>query len=227
MPPLLSVIVPVYNEEKTIEEILRVIDSIKIDKEVIAVDDGSTDGGRDILGKLHIPSLKVILHAKNFGKGAAFRTGLENASGEIVIIQDADLEYSPKDYYSLIQPILDNQADLVLGVRFTKGYKGLFAHRLGNRFLTGFMNILYGSQLSDVWTCYKMARREIFHKFYLKSNGFGIDQEIVAKALKAKLRIIEIPVSYHPRSYSEGKKIRFHDAYRAMVQMLKVKFSAG
>lgn len=221
--PLLSVIVPVYNEEKTLEKILSRIDSVKIDKEIIAVNDDSTDKSKDILERLHIPGLRVISHPKNLGKGAAFRTGLKNARGEIVIIQDADLEYDPQDYRKLIQPILDNQADLALGVRFTKGYKGLFAHQLGNRFLTSFINILYGSRLSDTYTCYKAARREIFNKFSLTSNDFGIDQEIVAKSLRAQLRISEVPIAYHPRSYAEGKKIRYYDAFKVIVQMLKLR----
>lgn len=223
--PLISVIVPVYNEEKTLEKILNKIDSVKIDKEIIAVNDGSTDKSKDILEKLYIPSLRVISHPRNMGKGAAFKTGLKNAAGEVVIIQDADLEYEPQDYYKLIQPVVDNQTDLVLGVRFTKGYRGLFAHQLGNRFLTGCMNVLYGSHLSDTYTCYKVARREVFSKFSLQSNDFGIDQEIVAKALRAKLRISEMPISYHPRSYAQGKKIRYYDAFKVLIQMLRLRFS--
>lgn len=222
--PLLSVIVPVYNEEKTISEILRVIDSIKIDKEIIAVDDGSTDRSREILAKLHIPSLKVVLHPVNFGKGAAFRTGLRNASGDIVIIQDADLEYNPNDYPKLIQPILDKRADLVLGARFVKGYKGLFLHQFGNRFLTFVLNMLYGIRLNDINTCYKAAKREIFTLLDLKAKDFSLEQEILIKALKNKLRLLEVPIEYHPRNYSQGKKIRIQDGLRMISKMLELKF---
>lgn len=225
MPPLLSVIVPVYNEEKTIAEILSLIDSVKIDKEIIAVDDGSSDRSREILATLHIPSLKVVLHLENLGKGAAFRTGLKMASGQIAIIQDADLEYSPNDYYSLIQPILDRRADLVLGVRFTKGYKGLFAHRLGNRFLTGLLNVLYGARLSDAHTCYKVARRDVFNGLNLDSDDFSIDQEIILKALKIKLRISEVPIAYHPRGYAQGKKIRVQDGFKMIAQLFRLRFT--
>lgn len=222
--PLLSVIVPVYNEEKTISEILNLIDSVKIDKEIIAVDNASSDRSRDILAKLHIPGLKVILHPKNLGKGASFRTGLKNANGEIIIIQDADLEYDPAEYYRLIQPILNNQADLVLGVRFVKGYRGLLAHRLGNRFLTGLLNVLYGAHLSDALTCYKVARREVFEGFNLISNDFSIDQEIILDALKSKLKISEVPITYHPRSYAQGKKIRVQDGFKMIAQLFRHRF---
>ena len=223
--PLLSVIIPVYNEESTVEKIVNRIDSIAIDKEIIIVNDASIDRTPEILKKIQLPNLKLISHSANCGKGAAFRTGLKHSTGDIVIIQDADLEYDPQDYLKLLLPVTNNQADLVLGVRFIKGYKGLLAHRLGNRFLTGFLNILYGSHLNDVYTCYKAARRETFINFNLKSNDFALEQEIIAKALRMKLRISEVPISYYPRSYAQGKKIRYHDAFKVIIQMLRLRFT--
>ena len=223
--PLVSVIIPVYNEEKTIEEIVKVIDSINIDKEVIVIDNGSTDKSREILkGLLRLPNVKLFFYDKNIGKGGAFKAGLRHACGDIVIIQDADMEYDPRDYYQLIQPIIDNRADFTLGIRFAGGYRGLFLHRLGNRFLTGLFNILYGCRLNDIYTCYKVCKREVFNKFNLRSDDFSIDQEIVVRALEEKLRICEVPVSYRPRSYSEGKKIRFADAFRIARNMLRLRF---
>ena len=218
--PCLSVIIPAYNEQYTIESLLNKIDAVKIDKEIIVINNGSTDRTQEILDGLKIPCLKVVSLQKNIGKGGAFRTGLKNAVGDIVIIQDADLEYDPRDYSKLIQPILDNQCDFVLGVRFSKGYKGLFFHQQGNRFLTWFMNLLYASRLNDVLTCYKASKREIFNSLDLKSSDFAIEPEIVSKILKKDLRILEVPVSYHPRSYSEGKKIRIKDAFTIIVKMI-------
>ena len=225
--PLLSVIVPVYNEEKTIAKIIGLIDSLKIDKEIIAVDDASCDKSREILDGLNLPCLRIISHRRNMGKGAAFRTGLNNARGEIVIIQDADLEYDPRDYLKLIPPILDNRADMALGARFTKGYAGLKMHQWGNRALTALHNLLFGDKLNDLYTCYKAARREVFQALELKSDGFSIEQEIMAKAAKKKLRVIEVPIEYHPRSYSEGKKIRYYDAFKVILRMIRVRFSGG
>lgn len=225
--PLLSVIVPVYNEEKTIDKILNIINEVKIDKEIIAVDDCSSDRSREVLEKAGIWGLRIISHPNNLGKGAAFKTGLEAAKGDIIIIQDADLEYNPNDYFKLILPILNNEADLVLGARFLKDYKGAFLHRQGNRFLTSLLNMLYGIKLNDVNTCYKAARRETFNKFDLKSKDFSIEQEIIIKAVKNKLRIKEVPVEYHPRTYSKGKKIRVRDGLKMALQTLCLKFLEG
>lgn len=223
--PLLSVIVPVYNEEKTIGKILNIINEVKIDKEIIAVDDCSSDRSKDILEKLNILGLRIISHPNNLGKGAAFRTGLEAAKGDIIIIQDADLEYNPNDYFKLIAPLINNEADLVLGARFLKDYKGLFLHRQGNRFLTGLINMLYGVRLNDVNTCYKAARRETFNKFDLKSKDFSIEQEIIIKAIKNKLRIKEVSIEYHPRTYSKGKKIKASDGLKMALQTLCLRFA--
>ena len=222
--PVLSVIIPVYNEENTVEKIIRIIDSLDIDKEIVVVNDASTDRTLQILENVKLPSLKLFSHPRNLGKGAAFRTGLKNSSGEIVIIQDADMEYNPRDYLKLVPPIIDNRADMVLGVRFSKGYKGLLMHRLGNLFLTGLHNILYGSRLNDVYTCYKVAKRDTFISLDLKADGFSLEQEIISKALRRKLRIQEIPIAYHPRSYSQGKKIRYYDAFKIIVRMIRSRF---
>lgn len=222
--PLLSVIIPVYNEEKTVEKIIKIIDSVDIDKEIVVVNDASTDKTQSILQNLKLPNLKLFSHPRNLGKGAAFRTGLKNAAGEIVIIQDADLEYDPRDYLKLVSPIINNQADMVLGVRFSKGYKGLFMHRLGNLCLTALHNLLYASKLSDIYTCYKAARRAIYNSMALEADGFSLEQEIVSKALRRKLRIQEIPIAYHPRGYSQGKKIRYYDAFKIIVRMMRSRF---
>ncbi|MDD5255702.1 MAG: glycosyltransferase family 2 protein [Candidatus Omnitrophica bacterium] len=223
--PLLSVIVPVYNEAQTIRLILEKIESINIDKEIIAVDDGSTDQTAAILRGIAYPRLKIIHHTSNRGKGAAFLTGLSHATGEFVIIQDADLEYDPADYLKLLEVIREKRADLVLGARFTKGYHGLFIHRLGNKFLTSVMNLFFAAKLNDCFTCYKLFRRDAALLLSLKSQKFDLDTEIIAKALHNKWRIEEVPVSYHPRTYSQGKKIRLRDGLKAVWAILKCRFS--
>jgi len=222
--PLISVIVPVYNEAKTIRQIIEKIHSVNIDKEIIIVDNNSTDGTHKILRQLEYDNLKIIYHNTNRGKGASCLTGLNNAKGEYVIIQDADLEYDPNDFLSLYEAIKDDQADLVLGARFFKGYHGLLMHRLGNRFLTSTLNFLFGVKLNDYATCYKLARRETFNLLGLKSTGFNIEVEIICKAIGKGLRIKEVHAAYHPRSYKEGKKIRINDAFWAILAMLKYKF---
>lgn len=219
--PLLSVIVPVYNEAKTIKQILEKIHSVTVDKEIIVVNDGSVDETGRILKDIRYDNLKVIHHITNRGKGGAILTGLSNAAGEFVIIQDADLEYDPNDYLKLIEAIKEDKVDFVLGVRFLRGYHGLFIHRLGNRFLTGFFNLIFGSRLNDYATCYKLAKISTWKELNLKATGFDIEIEIVSKALKNHLRIVEVPVSYYPRSYAEGKKIRWLDGLQAIINILK------
>jgi len=223
--PLLSIIVPVYNEAKTIKEILEKVSLINMDKEVIVVDDGSSDGTDRLLKNINLPGLKIIYHSSNRGKGAAFLTGLTNSSGEYIIIQDADLEYDPNEYIKLMEEMLKGGADLVLGARFTKGYHGLLIPRLGNRFLTGLINFLFGANLNDFLTCYKLMRKTTIDSLHLKSNYFDIDTEIISKALKHRLRIKEVPISYNPRSYKEGKKIRWTDGAWAIIYILKYRFS--
>jgi len=222
--PILSVIVPVYNEVKTIRQILEKINSVGIDKEIIVVDDGSGDGTDKVLREIKYLNLKVIHHSGNRGKGAAFLTGLANATGEFVIIQDADLEYDPTEYVKLIDEFNKDGADIVLGVRFTEGYHGLLIPRLGNRFLTGLLNLLFGAQLNDFLTCYKLLRRDTLNKLNLKSKGFGVDTEIVSKILKRKLKIKQVAVSYKPRNYAEGKKIKWYDGIRAILSIIKYRF---
>ena len=223
--PLLSVIMPVYNEAKTVRQILEKINSVDIDKEIIVVDDGSCDGTEKILKDIKYNNLKIIHHSSNRGKGAAFLTGLFHAQGDFVIIQDADLEYEPDDYLKLIKVLKENNADIVLGARFKKGYHGLFIHRLGNRLITGLLNLLFDLKLNDCFTCYKLFRRETINLLNLKEQSFTIETEIVAKAAKKGLRIIEVPISYYPRSYSEGKKIRCKDGIRAIRSIIKYRFS--
>lgn len=226
--PLLSVIVPVYNEAKTIRQILDKINSVSIDKEIIIVDNGSTDGTQgilqDIFRKKEFFSMRVIYHSYNKGKGSSVREGIQEAAGDIAVIQDANLEYDPKEYVNLIKPILDGQADIVLGARFTGGHGGLLAHRLGNKFLTGLINFLFNAKLNDYATCYKVARKKTFVELNLKSMSFDIEAEIVCKALKYSKRIVEVPIAYYPRSYAEGKKIRWFDGLHAIMSILKYRF---
>lgn len=226
--PLLSVIVPVYNEAKTIRQILEKINSINIEKEIIVVDNYSTDETRnilqEILSKKEAINIKVIYHSYNKGKGTAVREGIWQANGEFVVIQDADLEYDPKEYFNLMEPLLKDRADIVLGARFTSSYHGLLMHRLGNKFLTEFLNFIFSSRINDYATCYKMARKEVFINLGLKSASFDIEVEIVSKALKKHLRITEVPISYYPRSYAEGKKIRWLDGLWALFHMFKYRF---
>jgi len=223
--PLLSVIVPVYNEARTIKQILEKINCVDIDKEIIVVDDGSCDGTEKILGQIKYNNLKIIHHSSNRGKGAAFLTGLSHANGEFIIIQDADLEYDPADYLKLMEAIKQDNADIVLGVRFKKGYHGLLIHRFGNRLLTWLLNILFNLKLNDCFTCYKLFRRSTINMLNLKERSFTIETEILAKAAKKGLRIVEIPISYHPRLYCEGKKIRCKDGIRAIRSIIKYRFS--
>jgi len=222
--PQLSIIVPVYNEVKTIRQILEKINSVDIDKEMIVVDDGSYDGTDKILREINYNNLKIIHHSSNRGKGAAFLTGLSNAGGEFIIIQDADLEYEPNDYMRLIAAIKNDGVDMVLGARFQEGHHGLFMHRLGNRFLTSLLNLLFKSHLNDYLTCYKLARKGTWDILNLKALRFDIDAEIVCKALKKKLCILEIPIAYYPRTYKAGKKIRWLDGLWAIFCLFKYRF---
>jgi len=223
--PLLSVIVPVYNEARTVRQIIEKINSVNVDKEIIVVDDGSYDGTDKILSEINYPNLKIIYHGSNRGKGAAFLTGLANAGGELVIIQDADLEYDPAEYIKLIGEINKDNTDLVLGVRFTEGYHGLLIPRFGNRFLTILLNFLFQAKLNDFLTCYKLLRRDTLNRLELKSQNFDIETEIIAKALKRKLNIKQMPISYQPRSYQEGKKIRILDGIKFILSIIKYRLS--
>jgi glycosyltransferase involved in cell wall biosynthesis len=220
---LLSVIVPVYNEKSTIQELLQKVSSIDTVKEIIVVDDCSTDGTKEILEKVSGGKIKVLSHDINLGKGAAVRTALKHATGEIVIIQDADLEYDPKEYPNLIDPILEGKADVVYGSRFLGGpHRVLFFwHCIGNKIITTFANMLSNLNLTDMETGHKAFRREIIQNLDLKSNRFGFEPEITMKLAKAHCRIYEVPVSYWGRDYSEGKKITWKDGMAALYHILR------
>lgn len=222
---MLSVIIPAYNEAKTIEAIINQVNNLPIEKEIIVVNDCSKDQTAAILRSLSLNSLKVIHHVSKRGKGAAVRTGLENAIGEQVIVQDADLEYDPNDYLKLLEAIKNPGVDIVLGARFTGGYHGILLPKVGNRFLTGLMNKLFGVKLNDCFTCYKLMRRESILGLGLESNSFDVEIEILAKAIKKGMRILEVPVSYNPRTYKEGKKIKIMDGFWAIIRILHFRFS--
>ena len=223
----LSIVVPVYNEKHTINQILERIEKTPYEKEIIIVDDCSTDGTREILRFLdsssRIPSARLLYQPVNQGKGAALRTGITAATGDIVIVQDADLEYDPADYGTLIQPITAGLADVVYGSRFLSGPHRvlLFWHSLGNRVLTLLSNMFTDLNLTDMETGYKAFRREVFSKIAIEENRFGFEPEITAKIAKLRCRIYEVPISYFGRDYSEGKKITWKDGIAALYFILK------
>lgn len=223
--PVLSVIIPCYNERATVAELLRRVREVPIEKEIIVIDDCSTDGSRDVVAGLAVewPELRHILQTVNQGKGAAIRRGIDEARGDLVIIQDADLEYDPEDYQRLIQPILDGDAEVVFGSRF-EGYPRrvmLYWHRLGNTFLTFLSNATTNLDLTDMETCYKVFRREVIQSIRLQSNRFGFEPEVTAKVARRGYRIYEVPISYHGRDYWEGKKINWKDGFSAIWTILK------
>ena len=224
----LSVVVPVFNERTTIAEILRRVQAIEVglDKEILVVDDGSTDGTQVILKAQSLPGLKVLYHERNQGKGAALRTGFAAASGDIVIVQDADLEYDPREYPRLLEPILDGRADVVYGSRFLGGPHRVlyFWHYAGNRFLTTLANILSNLNLTDMETGSKAFRREVLTKIKLKSSRFGFEPEITIKVARLKCRVYEVPISYSGRDYAEGKKIGWKDGLAAIFHLLRFRF---
>ena len=222
---MLSVIVPVYNEAKTIKQVIEKILAVPIEKEIIVVDDSSTDDTGKILGDLRYENLKVIYHGSNRGKGAAVLTGLEHAAGEYVIVQDADFEYDPADYLKLMDAIQKGAGELILGARFTEGYHGMKIPKAGNRVLTGLVNKLFGVKLNDCFTCYKLMRKADLVGLSLSSSSFDIEIEILAKAIRKKMRIAEVPVAYTPRTYHEGKKIRIKDGVWAALRIFKFRIS--
>jgi len=223
--PVLSVVVPCYNERATVAELLRRVKEVPVEKEIIVIDDKSTDGSKDVVAALaqQWPEIRHLLQTVNQGKGAAIRRGIQEARGDIVIIQDADLEYDPEEYPKLIQPILDGHADVVFGSRF-EGYPRrvmLYWHRLGNNLLTFLSNVTTNLDLTDMETCYKVFRREVIQSINLKSDRFGIEPEITAKVAKRGYRIFEVPISYYGRDYWEGKKINWKDGFSAIWTILK------
>lgn len=225
-PPKLSVVIPVYNEKESLLEIIRRVQAVPIEKEIILVDDFSTDGTRDVLRDLERREFKVLYHEKNQGKGAALRTGFHRATGDFVIVQDADLEYDPNDYAKLLQPILDGRADVVYGSRFSGQRKNMTSlHTLGNLFLTGVTNLFYRTSITDMETCYKLFRRETIQGIRIECNRFNFEPEVTAKLLKRGLRIVEVPISYSGRSASEGKKITWKDGFSAVWTLIKYRFT--
>ncbi len=221
----LSVVIPVYNEAKTIRQILDKVDAVDvgIEKEIVLVDDCSSDGTREILKELK--QYKVIFHEVNKGKGASVRTGIENSKGDIIIIQDADLEYDPNDYVKLLKPILNGDTKVVYGSRFLgREPTEILSHYIGNKLLTFITNLLYNSKITDMETCYKVFRREILNGITLKSNRFEFEPEITSKILKKGYKIMEIPINYKVRGYDEGKKITILDGVSALYYIIKYRF---
>ena len=230
-PPTLSILMPVYDEVRTIREIISRVEAAELgsaQKELIIVDDGSRDGTRELLKELAQTSQhKIYFHGQNMGKGAALRTALTYVTGDIVLIQDADLEYDPSEYAELIKPIVEGRADAVYGSRMTGGKVTRafnFWHYIGNRFLTFTTNLLYNSTLSDMETCYKVFRVDVIKNIHIKSNGFNFEPEITAKLLRRKYKLYEMAISYYGRDFTEGKKITWFDGFGALWALIKYRF---
>ena len=223
----LSVIVPVFNERSTVAEIVRRMRSVElpIEREIVVVDDGSDDGTGAVLTQLRDSTVRVIAHPQNRGKGAAIRTGLESATGDLVLVQDADLEYDPEDWPRLLAPVLKGRARVVYGSRFTGERRNmLFLHWVGNRFLSLVTNVLYNSTLSDMETCYKLFDRRVLDGIRLHADRFDFEPEFTAKVLRRGIRIYEVPISYAGRELSEGKKITWQDGFTALWTLVKYRF---
>jgi glycosyltransferase involved in cell wall biosynthesis len=229
MSGILSVVMPVYNEKNTVLKIIDKVLKLEIVKEIIVVDDCSNDGTRELLRSEKLDNrVKLLFHDKNMGKGAALRTGFKNITGDVVVIQDADLEYDPNEFMEMIKPIEEGAADVVYGSRLSGGKPQrvyLFWHRVGNGFLTFLTNFLYNSTLSDMETCYKMFKKKVVDSIKIRSNDFSVEPELTAKILKNKnLKVYEIPISYYGRNYAEGKKISWKHGLGAFWALIKYKF---
>ncbi len=224
--PLLSVVMPVYNERETLEEIVGRVLAVPVRIELIAVDDASTDGSQDLLAELAAKhEFRVLTQQSNCGKGAAVRRGIEAATGDIIVVQDADLEYSPEEYPDLLDLIIRGKADAVYGSRFIGRHRCfLFTHYLGNLFLNLVTNVLYNTTLTDMETCFKAIRADLLKSLPLRSDRFGIEPEITAKLFKRRARVYETPITYEGRDYAEGKKITWRDGFPALWTLIKYRF---
>jgi glycosyltransferase involved in cell wall biosynthesis len=228
--PVLSVVMPVYNEVSTLEEIVRRVRAVDLRKEIVLVDDGSVDGTRELLRDRiegMFPDVKVILHERNRGKGAAIRTAIEHCTGEFVIIQDADLEYDPREYFTLLEPLIDGRADVVFGSRFIGGGAHrvhLFWHRVANGLLTTLSNMMTNLNLTDMEVCYKVFRADVIKSIRIRSDRFDFEPEITAKVARRRCRVYEVPISYSGRDYEEGKKIGWRDGVVALWTIFKYRF---
>lgn len=223
----ISVIIPVFNEASTITTIIERVKATDIPEEIVIVDDGSTDGTRALLAEMDgKEGVRVILHEKNLGKGSAVRTGIDHVTGDVIIIQDADLEYDPREYANLLKPIYEGLADVVYGSRFLGAARRpiLFWNMVANKLLTFVTNILYNNILSDMETGYKVFRKEVVQGMTLHARRFDFEPEFTAKILKRKVRIVEVPIAFFPRDYSQGKKIKTKDAFEAMWTLIKYRF---
>ncbi len=229
----ISVIIPLYNEINNIQELFNRVDKVNLEKEIIIVDDGSKDGSREWLKDLQHPDVKKVYHEKNYGKGKAIRSGIEHATGDIVIVQDADLEYDPNDYYELVKPIEEGKANVVYGSRIkgnliknmkSKHTKAYYEYYYGGKILTILANILYNAKITDEPTCYKVFKTDIIKNINLKCERFEFCPEVTAKVRKKGHKIYEVPIKYNPRTLKEGKKIKFRDGFEAVWTLLKYKF---
>lgn len=225
LQPTLSVLMPVYNEKETLKECLDEVLASQYLTELIVVDDASTDGSDKILASVKDPRVKIIRHVRNRGKGGAIKTALAAATGEYVLIQDADLEYEPSEYEKLIEPVVKKGALVVYGSRFMGNYENMhFTHYFGNKLLTFVTQLLYFHGITDTATCYKLVKRDLLNSLKLRGEGFELEPEITAKLLRKRIKFYEVPITYHGRGFDEGKKITWKDGVRALLTLLKYRF---